>query len=68
MHDQLYTAPMVDRISGESQSPTRRAERLTRLYADLVERFGPDYPLAVRVKAQRDAARALAGLDSEVRP
>lgn len=67
MHESLYTHPPNNRIASESQSPARRAERLTRLYTDLVDRFGEDYPLAIRVKAQRDAARTLAGLDEEGR-
>ncbi len=66
MRGPLYTAPRTNRITGEPGSPTRRAQRLGQLHADLVSRFGPEYPLAIRVGAQLAAARTLAGLDDEV--
>lgn len=68
MHARVYTRPTANQIASDAHSSLRRAQRLSQLYDDLVARFGFDYPLAVRVKAQRDAARALASLDSEVRP
>lgn len=67
MQGRVYTHPRSDRVTNEPNSPTRRAQRLGALYADLVERFGKDYPLTVRVKVQLDAARTLAGFDDEVR-
>lgn len=68
MQNPLYTGPRTDRITGEPNSPTRRAQRLGQLYADLVARFGENYPLAIRVAAQLAAARTLAGLEEEPQP
>jgi hypothetical protein len=66
MHARVYTRPTADQSASDTHSPLRRAQRLSRLYDDLTAKFGFQYPLAVRVKAQRDAARALAGPDGEV--